>query len=79
MMTLSMAMAKAASVPGRTRSQYAEREASQVSDGSMVIILEPRCMQSTIQPPKKLSEFETTALQPQFTMTSGQRQPVLSS
>ena len=51
MMTLAIASARAASVPGRTRSQISEREASHVRAGSMVIIFEPRCMQSTIQCP----------------------------
>ena len=51
MRTFAMAMARAASVPGRTRSHTSERAASQVRAGSMVIILVPRCMQSTIQWP----------------------------
>ena len=71
MMTLSMPIASAASVPGRMRSQYFALAAIQVSFGSMTSSSLPRFMASTIQWPRKASALLMTGLVPQMTMHSG--------
>ena len=71
MMTFIMPRARAASVPGRRRSQYFDFAAIQVSCGSMVTSSLPRFMASTIQWPRKASELHTTGFVPQSTTHSG--------
>ena len=79
MMTFIMPRARAASVPGRRRSQYLAREPIQVSCGSMEMSSLPRFIASTIQWPRKASELHTTGFVPQSTMHSGTTQSSSSS
>jgi hypothetical protein len=66
-----MPNANAASVPGRICSHMSERDAIQVSCGSMVMSFVPRFIDSTIQWPVKASELFTTGFTPHSTQTSG--------
>ena len=71
MMTFMKPSARAASVPGRTRSHFSERPAIHVSCGSMVMIFVPRFMASTIQWPWKASELLIMGFTPHMMATSG--------
>ncbi len=71
MMTFMKPSARAASVPGRTRSHFSERPAIQVSCGSMVMTFVPRFMASMIQWPWKASELLIIGLTPHMMATSG--------
>ena len=73
MMVLSMPMASAPSVPGRTCSHTSAFAPSQVRRGSMETILVPICMHSTIQWPKKPSALDLSGSLPHIRMTSGRR------
>ena len=69
--TLAMAMARAASVAGRSGSQYLALAAIQVRRGSTTTSSLPRFMASTIQCPKKPSGFDTMPSLPHTRMHSG--------
>lgn len=70
-MTLMMASAKAASVPGRSRKNRSAFDAIQVMRGSTTTNLLPRLMQSTIQCPTLPSALLTSGLFPQTNITPG--------
>jgi len=71
MMTLSMAMATTASVPGRTGSQNAARAPHQVRRGSTEMIFDPIWTHWTSQWPRKPSALDLMGSLPHTSTTPG--------
>ena len=71
MMTLSMAMASAVSVPGRRRKCQSARVETQFTRGSMHMSLEPRRIMSMAACPNSPSPFDGRGSFAQNTMSSG--------
>ena len=71
MMTFSMAMPSAASVPGRRRRCQSARVATQFTRGSMLMSFAPRRIMSMAAWPNRPSPLDGSGSLPQNTMSSG--------